>query len=207
MSKQKMTGLNLRQAARGTGEKANGYFSARDVGQHLGIEAKILDLWVRKWKLIKPAVQDKRRIGRFRFSLENLASLALLRILDGYRVEPSVLSDLIKNILSEKLDVREIKASDGKSRFLLDPEKFNLWMYYRVDPGHHRASGFYLLLLMPLDGREKNIGYTFGDYEEIAALILRMKKNRRDYKDFAGIVVIDLIAIICDLEEKTGKTF
>jgi hypothetical protein len=207
MARKNQTGLNLRQSLIMSEKKGDSFFAVTDVERFLGIDAGTLQQWVRRWKLVKPVIQDKGRVSKHRFSLENLATLSLLKILIGYQVDLSILGGLISNILYEKLDVREIKVRNGKTKFLLDPEKFNLWKYYKVDPEHHKASGFYLLLSMPLNGREKEIGYSFGDFDEMVALMKRMRKSRREFKDFAGIVVIDLIAIICDLEEKTGLTF
>lgn len=188
-------------------EVENNLFSTEDVATHLGIQAKTLQQWIKHWKLVKPVIQDEGRGTKHSFSLENLATLSLLKILMGHRIDSFLLANLINNILSDKLDVREIKEKNGKTKFLLNPEKFNLWKYYQVDPVHHMASGFYLLLSMPLNGLEMQIGYTFGDFDEMVALMQRMRKYRQEFKDFAGIIVIDLIAILCDIEEKTGMTF
>ena len=207
MARHNQTGLNLRQSPIMSEKKGDSFFAAKDVERFLRIDAGTLQQWVRRWRLVKPVILDKGRVPKHKFSLENLATLSLLKILIGYQVDLSILGGLISNILYEKLDVREIKVGNGKTKFLLDPEKFNLWKYYRVDPEHHKTSGFYLLLSMPLNGREKDIGYSFGDFDEMVALMKRMRKSRQEFKDFAGIVVIDLIAIICDLEEKTGLTF
>ena len=207
MARKNWAALSLKQQDSRTEVRGNGFFSVKDVERLLGIERKTLQQWVKRWNLVKTNDQDGRKKTKYEFSLDNLVTLSLLTVLDEYRIELPVLGRLINKILREELDVREIKTGDGNTKFLLDPEKFNLWTYYRIDPGHHKESGFYLLLSMPLSGREKEIGYTFGDYEEIVALMNRMRKDRKDFKNFAGIIVIDLVALICDIEEKTGLTF
>lgn len=199
--------LEREQKNEETGSLDGKLFSAKDVEAYLGIDPKTLNLWVKRWRLVRPEIEDGGRGSKRKFSLENMATLSLLKILKGCHLDLPVLGGLINNILNEDLDVSEIKEENGKTKFLLNPEKFNLWTYYRVDPEHLKKSGFYLLLSMPLNGRENEIGYSFGDLEEIVALMQRMRKSRKDFKDFAGIIVIDLIAIISDLEEKSGLTF
>ena len=211
MKKQKGIGLNLlistHQPAHEADDQESSLFSAKEVEKHLGIEPKTLHNWMKSWKLVKTDNPGPARGLNSKFSLENLATLSLIKILNECHIEPLVIGGLINNILYEELEVRKIKARDGKTKFFLDPEKFNLWKYYRIDPKQLKKSGFYLLLSMPLNGQKKEIGYTFGDFDEMVELLRRMRNGRKDFKNMAGVVVIDLIAIIYDIEEKTGAMF
>lgn len=203
------------------------FFTAKDIDTYLGISSNQLFHWVQNKGLIKPAV---RGIGRGRsnlFTLEDLATLSLIKLLTNNLIDLWGIKEILEAAVSSnpkiisKAELNPKKIVGNKeiqcdTIFLFDEEEIipaddlgslvpiNVWQAYKKEKKLFDEHGFVLLVRKPKDISKKEIIISVGTRK----IDLFPEEEEEETKLTMPIIfVIDLLAIIKDLEEKTGLGF
>jgi len=178
------------------------WFVAKDVNELLGVKPGLLFYWQRTWNILKPAIKAKDGSRKDKYSFSNLLDIALINELNQFGLD----SNRIEKILGP---YSEIKNSPDKKRR-------KIWNYFKKnrtsekdwdsENGEYVIPGFdnagCLLLIFKHDG--KYIAH-INTNSKILEFIQDFNLDKSRYKDSRSILIIDLLKIVRDLEEKTGE--
>lgn len=168
-------------------------FTAKDINRILGINAKTLYHWVQTRNLMTPKIVGVGRGAKHKYSLENLATLSLIQVLNNLRME----------LFGVKLLSVLLASPKNKSESLL-------WNTYKNRREDWKKNGFFLSFGIPLKEKEESLIFNIGMRKEHKDMMERFKKKRSDQQKkfilgpLAGIIHIDLLVIIKNLEKETG---
>ena len=182
-----------------TSNTSDKLFTAKDIEKYIGINANTLYHWVQVRGFIKPAIEGYGRGKAHKFDMDNLATLLLTKVLlQSWKIELRSLGSLYELIIS---------ADKGET---------NIWRKYKKKPKEHRKNGYYMIAYLDSIGTGK-VG--IGSYHQLERKIYLMRKGgegrvigplkngeRIRFKTL-GLIVIDLIGVIEEIEQRVGVEF
>ena len=203
-------------------------FTAKHIKKYLGIDKNKLFYWIQTKELLKPTVVGIGRGKNNYFTLENLATLSLIKILDDYGTELWLIKEILEAVVSSnpqiisKVELSPEKIIGDKkiqcdTLFFYDQEgemipaddlypllPINIWQAYKKEKELFDEHGFILLVRRSKNKRKREIIIS----ARTRKIDLFPEEEEEETKLTMPIIfVIDLLAIIKDLEEKTGLGF
>ncbi len=177
------------------------WYTAKDIKNILGISSGQLFHWGQTWGLIKPEVKGGGRAYKNKYSFMNLLDIALIKELNEMGFEPSKIKDILKpydhpdfpkeqrdriwnSLKAEREDKEEYFEETGKRK------KF---------PGYDKAGCLILI------GKEKEgyAMYFIGRNEQVLDILQQTVEKEKDAPK--SFIIIDLLKIVREVEEKTGE--
>jgi len=187
-------------------------FAAKDVTRIIGIDSNKLFHWVQTKGLLKPTVQGFGRGKSNYFSLEDLATLSLIKILYDYKIDLWEIKSLLGQVLSPNPKIVSTVKIEDHTLFFYDDdgevipapgvEPINVWQIYKKGKNIFDKEGLVLTIENPLDKRE-----------HISFIGLKTRKTFDLPFGYAvkppiiSCLAIDIISIVRNIEEKTGLRF
>jgi len=193
--------------------KSSKLYTAKDINKYLEIKNKTLYHWVQNKRLLKPKIEGIGRGKKNKFTLENLATLYLIKVLNNYRIDLWAIRDILKRISSPFLE-EIIRPLFERKRIIIESKfnekkhskrKVNLWTAYKKGKKLFQKEGLFLIVSMSLE--EKKVFYIIDDLIGAKKRLELMAKDKEGYEYLASMIFIDVVSIIKDLERKTGEEF
>jgi len=180
------------------------WYMAKDIMNLLGVSSGQLFHWGRTWGLIKPDVKARGRAFKDKYSFRNLLDIALIKELNDLGFEPSKIKEIMapfrkgpwmkKGMKGTILDY--YKAGREDSEEYIDEKE--TWEPY---PGYDKDA-LYILIEKKADG-DYSLGLP-GNIKHIFGLVANSMKILQSDAPKTNII-INLSAIVKELEEKTGE--
>jgi DNA-binding transcriptional MerR regulator len=213
-----------------TDDAGHQYYTAKDIEKYLGINAKTLYHWVQTRRLLKPSVQVHGRGRSNLFSLDDLATLSLIQALTNLGMELGAIDFLISRLTDPKpsnlekwpfppLPAPKDRSPDhllygmvfaGRNRRFVSV-RANLWHMYKDKRKTLRRDGYNLFFAISSTAKidQGAVSSFLADNKRIMQLIDWHKSefNRLGLPEITSFHIIDLLAIIRNLEKVTEKTF
>lgn len=170
-------------------------YESKDVKRILGVKPEEIYLWSRTWGLFEPAIRGKAH-GKNRYSLENLMQIALIKELLQWQIGLAA--------------IQRILPAGGEQR---DP---SIWRHIGASRERFEREGCVFALHKSLVGPRYLFGNITAADAGILPQIISLKWALDDFKsfcfggdgntplNFGGILMIDLMKIIYDVESATG---
>lgn len=134
-------------------------YESRHIKEFLGINKNQLFHWIQTKKLLRPIVLGEGRGGRTKFSIDNILTLALIKIINGYGIELNNLKKIMGCL--EKTDfpvfnLNELLKNSPTIKRLVEGPNFkgSVWDYYRADREFFKKHGYTLEIGQGLKHRE-----------------------------------------------------
>lgn len=166
--------------------KKRHYFESRHVNEILGINKDRLHRWTQTKNLILPVKRGKGRGGRNKFSFENLLELDIIKLLDYCGLDLNVIEIIMKAIRNFKQESYEYTTT----------KPISLWTYIRNNKRRYNKQTGGFLVILPDATKKFNV----------RLLTKKELVKHISFKDleYKGAILIEILAIIERMEEKTG---
>lgn len=194
------------------GDSSSVLFTAKDIERILGINANTLYHWIQDRGLMKPAIEGYGRGRVHKFSLENLATLTLIKVLNNHRIDLLEIKDILKFIVNQKAK-KVIRVGVDKQFdrvWFVDKRgnpmlgNVNIWQAYKTEKELLDKVGLILTIHMPMDReKQKPLLLIFPYRASLFKTKMWIKFNPR----YVSCLAVNLIEIIKKLEKKTGLEF
>jgi len=191
-------------------------YTAKDIKKYLGIRSNTLYHWTQTKRLFKPKVEEFGRGRVNKYSLENLATLSLVKVLNSHNIELYAIRDILNRILSPHFVKVAHDLSSKRKRIIIKSPKevkklagkeLDTWSLYRENKKICQKHGLFLVVSSFITEKEKAVVYIIDDLIGAKNRLESMAKDKGDYKDYTSMIFVDLVSIIKDLEEITGEEF
>lgn len=184
-------------------------YESKDVKRILGVKPEEVHLWSRTWGLFEPAIRGKAH-GKNRYSLENLMQIALIKELLQWGMGLAAIQAIL---------YRAVYAADGDGPYFYGPKKqraHSIWKYIGATRERFEREGCVFVLDKNPVGARKLFGNKRGGEIGIFPQIALLKQSLSSLwsfcfdgdgnttRNFVGVLMIDLMNIIHDVEIATG---
>jgi DNA-binding transcriptional MerR regulator len=193
------------------------YFMAKDIKAVLGITPGQLFHWGKTWKLVSPEIRAEGRQGKDKYSFKGLLTLSLIKELSDLGLDLGMIRRFLESHDKGKDIFEEIKERSALDRkkykyFLLISEISESSWRLPTEVSKEMRDVMGSENITPITNEKilEKLGIVKGRFKPILLSILTLKTGELRYvKDLLlaskKMVVVNLSAIISELESKTGE--